>query len=151
MAVCELHFVDKCPLPSCRQKVAAPKEDYGLAKVQAEATAAAERATADPVHVPNWSPSTSLAPEITDPTAKNVLQLAGEYARAQDEVATMRGVIKNLRSHLAESEKQLKGAEALAAEKNRALQKALTPGYIDLEKFIPDEEGPAITESKTTG
>lgn len=67
------------------------------------------------------------APQITDPQAKNVLQLAQEYAQAQDDVSVIRANVKQLQDTLAESKIKLAEAEKDCATKQWALTRAVTP------------------------
>ncbi len=104
--------------------------------------------TPGPPVIIDMSGSQPSKPAITDPAAKNVLQLAQEYAQAQDDAATLKGVVRNLRSMLEESEKQFAAAEQTCKEKQMALFRIVSPP-IEMKKMemMTDDELLSTEES----
>lgn len=122
MEICD-HGIDPpsaCPL--CRKFAAAQAITSGSAAPSAPAQ---QVTSAEPVRVPNEAPKDPK--EITDPIAKSVLQLAEEYARAQDEVAAIKSAKANFESMLRQLATDLAAAEKLCAEKQEALHAAVSP------------------------
>lgn len=121
MPPCEAHFVEKCPV--CKNHIKAVSE---VAPTFATAFVVGQPqvTNGEPlVHIPNAHPQ----PEITDPQAKNVLQLAREHAQALDDVANMKSVVANLRSMLGEAVSKLAEAEENCKIKQEMLLKVISP------------------------
>lgn len=72
-----------------------------------------------PVHI------TDSEPELTDPAAKNVLQLAQEYAKAKEDLGVAENMVKNFNRMKEESHTRVVELKSICADKKKALQKAL--------------------------
>jgi hypothetical protein len=115
MMRCETHMVEKCPICKPHIQAASPTEPIAVNGGQTPTAA-----LTGPVQNMN---------NITDPQAKNVLQLAQEYAQAQNDVATIATTVKQLQAHLAASKKSLADAEKDCSAKQWVLRNAITPKY----------------------
>ena len=74
---------------------------------------------------------------ITDPAAKNVMQLAEEYARAQDDLAAVQAAVTNTRSLLRGLEKELILAERKCLGAQQSLHSAVTPAHLKVPRGRP--------------
>lgn len=139
MTLCDHGFDAKtCALPSLRGAKCSDNFAASMNKL-AENLAVAPIEITNSVPVPADPVIVRKTDEITDPAAKNVLQLAQEYAEAQNKVATIRAVVASTRAMLAAAETDLAAAELSCGAKQRVLAEAVTPN------------GQTTTASTTTG
>lgn len=114
MPACELHMVDKCPICKPHMQPAAAGLLIGGPLPQVMTG----QPLGESVRIPN---------EVTDPAAKNVLQLAQDYAEAQDNLAAIRAAVVNTRSLLKGLERELLAAEKKCTTAQESLHYAVAP------------------------